>query len=99
MTGKKKPRREKGTGRKLVMVQKLTSDDWTDECRKVVEYLKDSLIKEVLLAHPDFSRPFILSVDALTRGLGAVLSQVQKGHAVGTSIVFVSKALNYAQSK
>ncbi|KAF7699137.1 hypothetical protein HF521_003879, partial [Silurus meridionalis] len=73
--------------------------DWTDECRQAFVNLKMMLVKQVLLAHPDFSKPFILSVDASMSGLGAVLSQVQEGHAVARPIVFTSKSLNHAQSR
>lgn len=50
----------------------------------------------VLLAHPDFSRPFILSVDASMSGLGAVHSQVQEGYAVARPNIFALKSLNHA---
>lgn len=99
LTGQKKPRRGRGVGKRPGAVRKLTPDDWTDECRGAFEDLKTALINQVLLAHPDFSKPFILSVDASTSGLGAVLSQVQEGYTVARPIVFASKSLNHAQSK
>ncbi|KAL1277366.1 hypothetical protein QQF64_024039 [Cirrhinus molitorella] len=98
-TGQKRPRKGKGVGKRCGGVRKLTPDDWTDVCRVAFENLKAALVKQVLLAHPDFSRPFILSVDASTSGLGVVLSQVQEGHAAARPIVFASKSLNHAQSK
>ncbi|KAI5621579.1 hypothetical protein C0J50_18848, partial [Silurus asotus] len=82
-TGQKKPRKMRGI----------------DEYRQAFVNLKMMLVKQVLLAHPDFSKPFILSVDASMSGLGAVLSQVQEGHAVARPIVFASKSLNHAQSR
>lgn len=99
MTGQKRPRKGRGVGKRSAAVRKLTPDDWTDECRGAFENLKTALVNQVLLAYPDFLRPFILSVDASTSGLGAVLSQVQEGHAVARPIVFASKSLNHAQSK
>ncbi|KAI2647631.1 Retrovirus-related Pol polyprotein from transposon gypsy [Labeo rohita] len=71
-TGQKKPRKARGIGKRIGAVRKLTPDDWTDECRGAFENLKAALVKQVLLPHPDFSRPFILSVDASTNGLGEV---------------------------
>lgn len=99
MTGRKRPRKGRGVGKRSGAIRKLTPADWTDECRGAFENLKTMLVNQVLLAHPDFSRPFILSVDASMSGLGAVLSQVQEGHAVARPIVFASKSLNHAQSK
>uniref|UniRef100_A0A8C2HN42 ribonuclease H n=1 Tax=Cyprinus carpio TaxID=7962 RepID=A0A8C2HN42_CYPCA len=76
MTGQKRPRKGRGVGKRSGAIRKLTPADWTDECRGAFENLKTMLVNQVLLAHPDFSRPFILSVDASMSGLGAVLSQV-----------------------
>lgn len=61
--------------------------------------MKAALVDQALLAHPDFSKPFLLSVDASTSGLGAVLSQVQESHVAARPIAFASKSLNHAQSK
>ncbi|KAG1933867.1 interleukin-1 receptor accessory protein-like 1-A [Pimephales promelas] len=99
MSGQKKPRKAKGLGKRSGAVRKLTPADWTEECIGAFENLKAALVKKVLLAHPDFSKPFLLSVDASTSGLGAVLSQIQEGCAVARPIVFASKSLNHAQSK
>lgn len=44
-------------------------------CSSIAD-LKSALLNSVVLAHPDFDRPFILSTDASLDGLGAVLSQV-----------------------
>ncbi|KAL0153279.1 hypothetical protein M9458_051454, partial [Cirrhinus mrigala] len=55
---------------------KLGPDDWTQECKQAFRDLKAALVEEVLLAHPDFSKSFILSVDVSTAGLGAVLFTV-----------------------
>ncbi|KAF7705597.1 hypothetical protein HF521_020883, partial [Silurus meridionalis] len=98
-TGQKKPRKMRVIGKRSGAVWKLTPGDWTDECRQAFVNLKMMLVKQVLLAHPDFPKPFILSVDASMSGLGAVLSQVQEGHAVARPIVFASKSLNHAQSR
>ena len=37
--------------------------------------LKDKLVQSPILAHPDFTKPFILDVDASDKFIGAVLSQ------------------------
>lgn len=77
--------------------RKLTSQDWTVECVESFCKLKDALLGCVVLAHPDFSRPFILSIDASLDGLGAVLSQVPEGGSQARPIAFASKSLSKAQ--
>ncbi|XP_055366431.1 uncharacterized protein LOC129604370 [Betta splendens] len=96
-TGTKSPR---GKGRKRQQVhRKLTAADWTEECREAFHQLKKALLDHVLLAHPNFSEPFLLSVDASCNGLGAVLSQVPTGESTARPIAFASKSLSYAQSR
>ena len=97
-SGVKQPRRARGKMRQKA-ARRLTPADWTLECKQAFETLKRALVDQVLLAHPDFAKPFILSVDASTSGLGAVLSQVQDGYDTARPIAFASKSLNHAQSK
>lgn len=97
-TGAKAPRRGKGRKRKSVE-RTLTAADWTEECARAFHQLKQALLDQVLLAHPDFKRPFLLSTDASCNGLGAVLSQVPVGGSMARPIAFASKSLTYAQSK
>ncbi|KAI5620001.1 hypothetical protein C0J50_20438, partial [Silurus asotus] len=68
--GQKRPRKSKSNKRPL-LTRKLGPDDWTQECSQAFRDLQ-----EVLLAHLDFSKRFILSVDASTAGFGAVLLQI-----------------------
>lgn len=56
-------------------------------------------MNNVTLAHPDFIKSFLLSVDASSNGLGAVLSQLADGDDVARPIAFASKSLNYAKSR
>ncbi|CAI5657640.1 unnamed protein product [Oreochromis niloticus] len=96
-SGDKGPR---GSRRKHRLVRtKLCEEDWTDECRAAFNELKQALLDRVLLAHPNFEEPFLLSVDASSSGLGAVLSQVPAGASTSRPIAFASKTLNHAQSK
>ncbi|XP_069392240.1 retrovirus-related Pol polyprotein from transposon 297 [Paralichthys olivaceus] len=97
-SGGKRPRRTKG--KKIQpMSRDLSSIDWTPACSEAFRKLKQALLNNVTLAHPDFSRPFLLSVDASSNGLGAVLSQLADGDNVARPIAFASKSLNYAQSR
>ncbi len=38
--------------------------DWTKECDHALFSLKESLLQSVVLAHPDFTRPLILAINA-----------------------------------
>lgn len=47
--------------------------DWTEQCQVSFEGLKNRLTTTPVLAYADFSRPFVLEVDAGHTGLGVVL--------------------------
>ncbi|XP_035987301.1 uncharacterized protein LOC118560421 [Fundulus heteroclitus] len=79
--------------------RKLKPDDWTQECDSAFNKLKESLMDCVVLAHPDFSRPLILSIDASLDGLGAVLSQIPEGESKARPIAFASKTLSGSQRR
>jgi len=57
--------------------------------------LKSKLSSTPVLAFPDFKVPFILTTDSSTVGLGAVLSQGQKG--IERPVLFASRQLNKAE--
>ena len=63
--------------------RRLTSDEfrrqWTEECEQGFQALKARLVSAPVLAYADFSRPFMVDIDASQAGLGAVLSQEQDG--------------------
>lgn len=71
----------------------------TVECQDTFEQLKSKLLQSVVLAHPDFTEPFILSVDASLDGLGAVLSQVPQGGSKARPVAFASKTLSASQRR
>ena len=48
---------------------------WTEDCDKAFQTLKDKLSSFPVLHLPNFSKPFVVQVDASERGLGAVLCQ------------------------
>lgn len=52
---------------------------WTEECERSFSELKRMLTSSPVLAFADFTKPFVLEVDASHQGLGAVLSQEQQG--------------------
>lgn len=97
--GQKRRGRTGRSGGGAGMYRKLTAEDWTPECEKAFRKLKTDLLNCAVLAHPDFSRPFILSVDASLDGLGAVLSQLPVGEDKARPIAFASKTLSKSQQR
>lgn len=77
--------------------RKLKASDWTATQAQAFEQLKSSLAQSVVLAHPDFTCPFVLSTDASLDGIGAVLSQVQQGETRARPVAFASKSLSRSQ--
>jgi hypothetical protein len=70
--------------------------EWSQECVDSTAELKKRLTTAPILAHPDYSKPFVLHTDASTVGLGAVLSQIdeqQREHP----ILFLSRSLTDAE--
>ena len=61
----------------------LTAKDksfkWSEDCQISFDKLKQVLISEPILAHPDISKESILDTDASDKAIGAVLSQVIDG--------------------
>ncbi|KAL7880623.1 hypothetical protein SRHO_G00028770 [Serrasalmus rhombeus] len=79
--------------------RRLQPTDWTSECDIALSNLKESLLHSVVLAHPDFSCPLILSIDASLDGLGAILSHVPAGEEKARPIAFASKSLTKSQKR
>ena len=52
---------------------------WTSECQAALEQLITAITNPPVMAHPDYSQPFILHTDASEKGLGAALYQRQDG--------------------
>lgn len=92
-----KGEKKKGKNKYKLQYRKVSSSDWTDAHVRAFETLKQCLLDAVVLAHPDFSRPFVLSTDASLDGIGAVLSQVTEGEVHARPIAFASKSLTQSQ--
>jgi len=52
---------------------------WDESCQEAFEKLKKNLVSSSILFFPTEDGEFILDTDAANHGIGAVLSQVQKG--------------------
>ncbi|XP_042299927.1 uncharacterized protein LOC121917880, partial [Sceloporus undulatus] len=53
--------------------------NWTPECTKAFEALKQLFSSESILKHPDPEQPFVVQVDASDAAVGAVLLQRDEG--------------------
>ena len=51
--------------------------DLSPEAHEAFDHLKAACLQAPILSFPDFTKPFLLEMDASERGLGAVLSQKQ----------------------
>ena len=74
---------------------KSIEGSWNQDCQKAFESLKQALTSPSVLAYPDYTKPFIVEVDASNDGLGAVLSQEQDGRV--RPIAYASRALRGAE--
>ncbi|KAI3375259.1 hypothetical protein L3Q82_021768 [Scortum barcoo] len=63
----------------LLQAQKDIDFSWTPECEQAFSSLKKVLTESPILTPPDPNLPFVLDTDASDVGMGAVLSQNQKG--------------------
>lgn len=64
---------------------------WSEEEQTAFETIIDKLTKPPILAYADFSKPFIVNIDASTEGLGSVLYQEQDG--IERVICYASRGL------
>ena len=70
---------------------------WSEDCDKAFELLKNKLVEAPVLAHPDFSQPFILDTDASDVAIGAVLSQKLDGREY--VVAYASRTLTKSERK
>ena len=77
------------------LTRKKVEFQWDTACEEAFHSLKECLVRRPVMAHPDFDLPFILTTDASSRGLGAVLSQRQDG--LEKPIAYASRSLTAAE--
>lgn len=71
------------------LTRKRVNFKWTAESEAAFQTLKNHLIEPPILTYPDFSKPFIITVDSSDFAAGGVLSQEVDGHDLPIS--FISK--------
>lgn len=87
------------TGKHIATFWKLNPSDWVDEYNVIFTMLNDNLLNIVVFAHPNFSKPLILSLDVSLDGLDDMLSQVPVVEEIMRPITFASKTLSSSQKK
>jgi len=75
------------------LTSKTTKWKWEPQHQKAFAMAKRIIVKETLLAYPNFNKPFQIHTDASHYQLGAVVSQD------GKPIAFCSRKLNPAQTQ
>lgn len=78
------------------LLKKTTVFKWSEECDKAFNTLKQKLTEDITLKYPDFDKQFILTTDASSYGIGAVLSQLDD-NGFEKPILFLSRQLNKAE--
>lgn len=77
------------------LLKKNRKWEWSKECERSFQSLKNALVSAPILSCPDFSKPFVVQTDASAYGIGAVLSQqLEDGEHV---ICYVSRSLSRAE--
>ena len=60
----------------------ITTFEWTKECEKSFQTLKQELITAPILRAPDYTKVFHVHVDASAYAVGCVLAQLGDGNMV-----------------
>lgn len=74
------------------LTRKTVEFEWTEDCESAFRILIDKLSSPPILQYPDFSKQFLVTVDASGKACGAVLSQNFDGDDL--PIYFASKSFN-----
>ena len=87
----------KGYAQITAPMEKLLKHDakheWTEECHKSLDILKEKMVTAPILVFPYWKRPFHVHVDASSIALGIVLTQPRDG-GIDHPIAFASMKLS-----
>ena len=70
--------------------------EWTEECQKSLDILKEKMVTTPILVFPDWKRSFHVHVDASSIALGIILAQPREG-GIDHPISFARKNLTLAE--
>ena len=70
--------------------------EWTQECQKILDMLKEKMVTASILVFPDWKKPFHVHVDASSIPLGIILAQPREG-GIDHPISFASRKLSSAE--
>ena len=75
------------------LLKKDTAFEWSNECERAFNTLKEKLVTAPVLAFPDFEKPFILYTDSSGFAMGMILGQLD---SLGREVVvsFAGRTLN-----
>ena len=79
------------------LTKSQTKWDWNEDCKNSYNTIIDKTVNAPILSYPDFNKEFVITTDASTEGIGAVLSQSHDG--VQKPLAFYSRALNGAEKR
>lgn len=74
------------------LCRKNVKYEWTEQCEKSFNFLKNALTTPPILEYPDFSKEFILQTDASGTAIGAVLCNSNM-----KAVAYTSRPLNKAE--
>ncbi|OIR56668.1 MAG: uncharacterized protein A8A55_2583 [Amphiamblys sp. WSBS2006] len=60
------------------LTKKSARFQWDEKCQKNFDEIKKRLKEDIVLARPDYIKPFVVHTDASDEGMGAILSQIDR---------------------
>jgi hypothetical protein len=78
------------------LTRKNVKFNWTSDCQKAFEHLKNCITSEPILARPNYDKPFILATDASEYGIAGILGQLDE-NGKERIIKCVAKTLSAAE--
>jgi len=78
------------------LLKKDQKFEWTSDCQKAFNMLKQRFTEEPVLMMPDHSRPFQIETDASKYATGAILTQLDS-NGERHPVAFISKTLSAAE--
>ena len=67
--------------------------EWTEECQKSLDILKEKMVTTPIMVFPNWKRPFHVHVDASSIALGIILAQPGDG-GINPPIAFARRKLS-----